>query len=133
MNANEPLMMPRRSFVRGITALGLWPLAAAPGGAAEPPDAPGAGGLEEWPGEDDPGYWPWIRRQFSIPPDEAYFNSGTLGACPRQVLNTVLDSMREMEKTMAQYDYRPEHPEYIAGYRTQEALRKKAGGIINAT
>jgi selenocysteine lyase/cysteine desulfurase len=40
--------------------------------------------------------------------------------------------MRDMEKTIAQYDYRPEHPEYIAGYRPQDVLRKKAGSVINA-
>jgi selenocysteine lyase/cysteine desulfurase len=41
--------------------------------------------------------------------------------------------MLDMEKTIAHYDYRPEHPEYIAGYRPQEELRKKAGAILNAT
>jgi selenocysteine lyase/cysteine desulfurase len=124
--------MPRRSFVRRMTVLGLWPLTQAPGLASQPPDAPGAGGAPPWAGEDDPGYWSWVRQQFSIPLDEAYFNTGTLGACPRQVLDAVLESMRQMEKTIAHYDYRPEHPEYIAGYRAQEELRKKAGGILNA-
>ncbi|HEV7925360.1 MAG TPA: aminotransferase class V-fold PLP-dependent enzyme, partial [Verrucomicrobiae bacterium] len=124
--ANEQAAMPRRSFVRGMTALGLWPLTQASGLASESPGATG------WPAEDDPGYWSWVRQQFCIPLDEAYFNTGTLGACPRQVLDAVLDSMREMEETIAHYDYRPEHPEYIAGYRAQEELRKKAGGILNA-
>ncbi len=123
----EPMTMPRRSFVRGMTALGLWPLTQAPVLASEPAEPPA--GL----GEDDPGYWRWVRQQFCIPLDEAYFNTGTLGACPRQVLDAALDSMREMEKTIARYDYRPEHPEYIAGYRAQEDLRKKAGGILNAS
>ncbi|HTA30005.1 MAG TPA: aminotransferase class V-fold PLP-dependent enzyme [Candidatus Cybelea sp.] len=123
----EPMTMPRRSFVRGMTALGLWPLTRAPVLASEPAEPPA--GL----GEDDPGYWRWVRQQFCIPLDEAYFNTGTLGACPRQVLEAVLESMREMEKTIAHYDYRPEHPEYIAGYRAQEDLRKKAGGILNAS
>src|ERR1700723_1767568 len=103
----EPMTMPRRSFVRGMTVLGLWPLTQAPVLASEPAEPPA--GL----GEDDPGYWRWVRQQFCIPLDEAYFNTGTLGACPRQVLDAVLESMREMEKTIAHYDYRPEHPEYI--------------------
>jgi isopenicillin-N epimerase len=122
----QPITMPRRSFVRGMAALGLWPLTQAPVLASEPAEPPA--GL----GEDDPGYWRWVRQQFCIPLDEAYFNTGTLGACPRQVLDAVLESMREMEKSIAHYDYRPEHPEYIAGYRAQEDLRKKAGGILNA-
>jgi isopenicillin-N epimerase len=124
--------MPRRSFVCGMSMLGLWRLAQTPGLASEPPDAPGASVAPAAVGENDPGYWSWVRQQFCIPVDEAYFNTGTLGACPRQVLEAVLDSMREMEKTIAHYDYRPEHPEYIAGYRAQEELRKKAGGILNA-
>jgi selenocysteine lyase/cysteine desulfurase len=125
--------MPRRAFVRGLAALGLWPLTGAAGVASEPDIAPVAGSPQPSVAEDDPGYWPWIRQQFSIPPDEAYFNTGTLGACPRTVQDAVFDSMRDMEKAIAQYDYRPEHPEYIAGYRPQVELRKKAGGILNAT
>jgi selenocysteine lyase/cysteine desulfurase len=132
VNANEPLTIPRRHFVRSLTALGLWPLTAAPGLASESAGAPAAGGLQQWVAEDDPHYWAWMRQQFSFPPDEAYFNTGTLGACPRPVLEAVLDNMREMEKAIAHYDYRPEHPEYIAGYRPQRELRKKAGGILNA-
>ncbi len=126
----EPSAMPRRQFVRGLAALGLLPLPAlaAAQDRALVPSVP-----LPWPADDDPQYWSWIRRQFSIPPDEAYFNTGTLGACPLPVLNAVIDSMREMEKSIARYDYRAEHPEYIAGYRPQEDLRQKAGAILNAS
>jgi len=125
--------MPRRSFVRGLAALGLLPLTSSPGLASEQDRAPLPASPLHWPAADDPHYWSWIRQQFSIPPGEAYFNTGTLGACPRPVLDAVLDSMRQMEETIARYDYRPGHPEYIAGYRAQEDLRKKAGAILNAS
>jgi selenocysteine lyase/cysteine desulfurase len=125
--------MPRRDFVRGLAALGLWPLAGGPALASDLAGVPAADRLKNWVADDDPHYWTWIRQQFSIPPDEAYFNTGTLGACPRPVLDAVVESMREMERTIAHYDYRAEHPEYIAGYRPQEDLRKKAGDILNAT
>jgi selenocysteine lyase/cysteine desulfurase len=124
--------MPRRAFVRGLTALGLSPLAGARGLASDLAGVPAPGRFQDWVAEDKPHYWSWIRKQFFIPPDEAYFNTGTLGACPRQVLDAVVESMLDMEKTIAHYDYRPEHPEYIAGYRPQEELRKKAGDILNA-
>jgi len=131
--APQPAAMPRRSFVRGLTALGLLPLTPGLGLASEQDRAPLPASPLHWPTADDPHYWSWIRRQFSIPPGEAYFNTGTLGACPRPVLDAVLDSMRQMEETIARYDYRPDHPEYIAGYRAQEDLRKKAGAILNAS
>jgi isopenicillin-N epimerase len=133
MHANEQFIIPRRSFLRGMSALGLWPLTGVVAVAAEPTGDTPARAPRNWVADDDPHYWSWIRQQFCIPPDEAYFNTGTLGACPRPVLDAVIESMRDMEKTIAHYDYRPEHPEYIAGYRPQEELRKKAGGIVNAT
>jgi selenocysteine lyase/cysteine desulfurase len=132
MNVNKQPLIPRRSFVRGVAALGLLPLIQAQGRAGESNSAPG-NSHHNWPGEDHANYWSSIRKQFSIPPDEAYFNTGTLGACPRPVLDAVIDSMRHTEKTIAEYDYRAEHTEYIVGYRAQEDLRKKAGGILNAT
>src|SRR5205823_6346425 len=85
------------------------------------------------PAPNDPRYWSWIREQFSIPSGEAYFNVGTLGARPRAVTDAVVDHMREIESTIAHYDYRPEHPEYIAGYRKQEELRAKLGALVNAS
>jgi isopenicillin-N epimerase len=133
MNANEHALIPRRSFFRSVTALGLCGLAETPGRASETDEIPGGSAAENWPADDDPAYWSWLRRQFSIPPDEAYFNTGTLGACPRTVLDAVIDSMRDTERTIAEYDYRSEHTEFIVGYRPQEELRKKAGDILNAS
>ena len=130
MIANEHVKIPRRSFVRGLSALGLLPLTSV---ALEHDLDPVRNDLPKWAAEDDPGYWTWIRQQFSIPPDEAYFNTGTLGACPKQVQDAMVASMREMERTITHYDYRPEHTEYIAGYRPQVELRKKAAGILNAS
>jgi selenocysteine lyase/cysteine desulfurase len=133
MHLTERVLIPRRTFVRGLAAFGLLPLTQASGHGSQTEESRGAGAPQTWPGENDPGFWRWIRQQFLIPPDEAYFNTGTLGACPRQVLDAVIDSMRNTEKTIARYDYRPEHTEYIVGYRPQEELRKKAAGILNAT
>ncbi len=126
---HEITAMPRRNFVRGLAALSLWPLTQAPALAAGKGDTPPPTAA----GDDDPAYWAWVRKQFFIPADAAYFNTGTLGACPRPVLGAVMESMSKMEQAIAQYDYRPEHPEYIAGYRPQEELRQKAGAVLNAS
>jgi selenocysteine lyase/cysteine desulfurase len=131
-NVTPSPIMARRAFLQTVTAFGLWPLAGVSGPAAEGDGSLPASRAQDWVAEDDPDYWGWIRKQFSMPPDEAYFNTGTLGACPRQVIDAVVDSMLAMEKTIAHYDYRAEHPEYIAGYRPQDALRQKAGSLLNA-
>jgi selenocysteine lyase/cysteine desulfurase len=131
-NISPSLRMARRSFLQSVTALGLWPLTGVSAPGADKDAASCADCATDWVAEDDPNYWSWIRKQFSIPPDEAYFNTGTLGACPRQVMDAVIESMQSMESTIAHYDYRAEHPEYIAGYRPQDALRQKAGSLINA-
>ena len=130
MNATVQRGMPRRAFFRGLTAFGFWSLTDAHGSDLPPVHA--APGTQSWVAGNDPHYWAAIRQLFSIPPDEAYFNTGTLGACPRPVLDEVVQSMGDLERTIADYDYRPEHPEYIAGYRPQIELRAKAGGILNA-
>ena len=127
-------MIYRRSFLRGLVAMGILPLTKISGSVAASTVASDAVEDAVWPKDSDPHYWRWIREQFLIPPGEAYFNTGTLGACPRQVLDAVINSMRDIEKTMmTHYDYRPEHIEYIAGYRPEIELRKKAGALINAS
>jgi selenocysteine lyase/cysteine desulfurase len=130
---DKPNKFPRRAFVRNVAALGLIPLTQSTVHAEETNQAIAPEAAQAWPHQDDPDYWSFIRQQFCIPPDEAYFNTGTLGARPHAVLNAVIESMRETERTIAEYDYRSEHTEYIVGYRAQEELRKKAGGLINAS
>src|SRR5262245_58062083 len=102
------MIIKRRDFVRSLAALGLLPLAK--GAAAFP--AADTKNVDQWPAQSDRRYWRWIRQQFSVPPDETYFNVGTLGSRPHQVTDTVINHMKEIEKTIAHYDYRPEHPEY---------------------
>jgi isopenicillin-N epimerase len=48
-------------------------------------------------------YWSELRKQFLIPEDEVYLNSGTVGSSPAPVLRAVFDGYNETEK-MAQQD-----------------------------
>jgi isopenicillin-N epimerase len=121
-------MINRRNFFSSLTALGWWPFAGRLTSAATPFNSAD----KPWPQDNDPNYWRLIRQQFLIPPGEAYFNTGTLGARPQQVVEAVINHLRENERTIAQYDYRPEHTEYITGYRKYEELRAKVGALINA-
>lgn len=116
--------MLRRDFLRAVSVFGLWPLTKDIQSPAQRP--------LQWPSPDDPRFWPRIREQFEIPRAEAYFNTGTLGAVPRPVMDAVVAHMHEIETGIAHYDYRAEHPEYISGYRKQEELRAKVAPLLNA-
>jgi selenocysteine lyase/cysteine desulfurase len=118
-------MMKRREFFRSSAGAGL---AAFAGEALAGCSRQSTGHA---PDPSHPGYWRWVREQFSVPAGESYFNVGTLGSRPRVVTEAVVDHMRQIESTIAHYDYRPEHPEYIAGYRKQEELRGKLASLMN--
>src|SRR5712664_2213267 len=121
--------MQRRDFFRAFADIGLSPAVTLPL-AGKPPPAPRAQGA--WPAPTSAHYWTWIRQQFDVPPDESYFNVGTYGARPRQVTDAMVNHLREIDRTIAHYDYRQEHPSYFAGYREEQELRAKVGALINA-
>ncbi len=86
----------------------------------------------DWPADDDPNYWRWIRQQFLIPEDEAYFNTGTLGACPRQVVEATCNDMRRVEENLAHWEYKADDEDFLAGYTEQVRIRHKAARIMHA-
>jgi isopenicillin-N epimerase len=85
------------------------------------------------PAQDDEAYWRTLRREFSIPADEAFFNTCTLGSSPRVVQDAVIDHMRMVDATIAHWDYRPEHPDLFTGYRPELDLRNKLGALIGCS
>jgi len=42
----------------------------------------------------DEKFWEQVRQEFSLDPQMAFFNTGTLGAIPRRVFNRVVDHLR---------------------------------------
>ena len=85
-----------------------------------------------WPENSDPRYWDFIRDQFYIPRSQAYFNTGTIGAVPRPVLERVIEDMRTLAATLPFWDYTPRTPDWISGYSPQLPLRQKLGKLVNA-
>jgi len=124
-------MMERRRF------LGSAVLAALAGrvrpAAATPAPAPAVTSGGHWPPavfQDDESYWRTLRREFTIPADEAFFNTCTLGSSPRVVQQAVIDHLNEVDRTIAHWDYRAEHPDLFTGYRPELDLRTKLAALI---
>jgi len=90
----------RREFVRDAALLGA---AFAFPGAEWLPAAPSAGRvaaaatLRGYAGPPDEEYWRLVRSQFLIAPRGVYFNTGTIGASPRPVLDAVVQHMTAFE------------------------------------
>jgi len=94
-------------------------------GAAIPSSAP-------WPEEPDAAYWDRIRDEFYFPRGEAFFNTGTLGATPRPVLERVIEDMRTLQATLTRWDYTPRTPNWFTGYSPELPVREKLGRLVNA-
>jgi selenocysteine lyase/cysteine desulfurase len=121
-------MLDRRAF---LGSAALTALAARPArGSSRPATAtPG------WPPavfQDDESYWRNLRREFLIPAEEAFFNTGTLGSPPRVVLQAVTDHLGQAAGTIAHWDYKPEHPDYFTGYRPEVEIRRKLAALVGA-
>jgi selenocysteine lyase/cysteine desulfurase len=73
-----------------------------------------------------------LRRQFVLRDDEAFLNTGTLGSPPRVVLDAVADGHRELAATIAEWDYKPDRPNWFTGYYPEDGVRRKLAGVIHA-
>ena len=126
-------MPSRRTFLGSALATAILARTA----EARPATARDAVPRGRWPDpaplQDDEAYWRDLRREFSIPADEAFFNTCTLGSSPRVVQDAVVDHMRQVDATIAHWDYRAEHPDYFTGYRPETELRNKLGQLIGAS
>jgi len=87
----------RRAFVRNAALLGA--AFAFPGAewlSALPTRRSGAA-LRGHAGPADEEYWQLVRSQFLLSPRGVYFNTGTVGASPRSVVDAVVEHMRAFE------------------------------------
>jgi selenocysteine lyase/cysteine desulfurase len=67
-----------------------------------------------------------------MPMDEAYCNTGTIGASPIRVLNTMVNHMVKSTIEIAHCDWREGGTRLLSGYSSYSELRKKIGKLINA-
>lgn len=115
-------MASRRRFV--TSALGATPLLKAAFLAAAPPDV--------FPADDDPKYWEKLRKLFDLREDEVFFNTATLGASPRPVVEAVTKSVRDLSATIAEWDYKPDRPNWFTGYDPEDRVREKLARLLGA-
>ncbi len=126
-------MPSRRQFIGSSLAAAALAASARDAGARTVTDAPRGRWPLPAPAQDDEAYWRTLRREFSIPADEAFFNTCTLGSSPRVVQDAVIDHARMVDATIAHWDYRPEHPDWFTGYRPELDLRNKLGALIGCS
>jgi len=84
------------------------------------------------PAANDPDFWHKLRTQFPMPPDEAYCNTGTLGAPPTRVLNSMIEHMTKHAVEIAHCDWSDGGINLLSGYFPYIDLRSKIGKLINA-
>ena len=125
----EVMVLTRRRFIGGVAALGATPslLIAGTTTRAEPHTK-----LPAWPADDDSHYWAKLRNQFFLRGDEVFFNTATLGSPPRAVVEAVANHMRELAATIAEWDYKPDRPNWFTGYYPENPIRQKLARLINA-
>src|SRR5688572_22568621 len=90
-------------------------------------------GLPQPPeGELTAEFWHELRKEFLIPADEAFFNTGTLGSSPRIVREAVIAHMNHVDRDIAHWDYKAEHEQYFTGYNPEDWVRGKLAKFLNA-
>ena len=86
------------------------------------------------PAEDDPQYWKKIRDQFPLSKDAVFFNTGTVGAMPRVVVDKMNEHTRYLSENVAEWAYKDDNKEeFISGYNNLMGIRTKVALLINAT
>lgn len=67
-----------------------------------------------------------------MPADEAYLNTGTIGATPTPVLEAITGHLQEYARNIAHIDWSEGGIDIITGYFPHDSIRKKLGIIMNA-
>jgi isopenicillin-N epimerase len=79
----------------------------------------------------DTDYWKKIREAFRLSKDKVFFNTGTVGAMPKVVVQKVAEHVERLATHVADWDYKTDIG-WISGYYPMPDIRKKIAQLINA-
>jgi hypothetical protein len=123
----------RRAFLGALAT----PFIASRLPAAAAPVAPVAAPKPKMPSQlgtpGTPEFWKKLRAEFTIPRDEVFFNTGTLGSSPLAVQEAVIAHMRHVDRDIAHWDYKPDHEQYFTGYAAESGTRDALAKILNCS
>ena len=81
----------------------------------------------------DVKYWDKIREQFMLSKNTVFFNTGTIGAMPRVVVEKMTEHLKYIATSVTDWAYLDDNKEeFISGYNNLMSIRTKAGKLINA-
>lgn len=73
------------------------------------------------------------RKQFLMPVDVTYCNTGTLGAIPRPVVDAMNQGVEKLERELPDWPYFQADGEPLTGYQQLVSARATIGKLINAS
>ena len=86
------------------------------------------------PNSDDPDHTVFAeaRKRFLFPIDVTYGNTGTLGACPRDVMDAYVHGLEALEQNLPDWPYFQADGEPLTGYQRMQSARNRIGEFVNA-
>lgn len=123
-------MISRRNLIKslGLSALSLPTLAS--NGFSQANGSTDPNGL--LPSPEDPTYWKKIREQFMLAPDKVFFNTGTVGAMPKPVVDAMIKHIHTMAMDVTDWAYKDDNKEqFISGYNNLLPIRTKVARLFN--
>jgi isopenicillin-N epimerase len=84
------------------------------------------------PGAPDSAVFADARKRFLYSTDITYGNTGTLGACPRDVMDAYVQDLQRLEEELPDWPYFQADGEPLTGYQQMLSARNRIGAFVNA-
>lgn len=95
-------------------------------------DAAAQGRFSPDPTDPDSAVFAAARKRFLYSTDITYGNTGTLGACPRDVMDAYVQGLETLEEELPDWPYFQADGEPLTGYQQMLSARNRIGAFVNA-